>query len=60
MAYADNNKTKENTLAMHYETLVRYMGWQDVGRVIAPGVWAAGAIRHTHYPEEAYRLGRSL
>ena len=60
MAYADNNKTKENTLAMHYETLVRYMGWQDVGRVIAPGVWATGAIRHTHYPEEAYRLGRSL
>ena len=60
MAYADNNKTKEETLLMHYRTLVTYMGWQDAGSVIAPGVWTAGAIKRTSYPEAAYRLGRGV
>lgn len=60
MAYADNNKVKEDTLLMHYRTLARYMGWEDAGVVVAPGVWTAGAIRNTGYPEEAYRLGKSL
>lgn len=60
MAYADRNRTKEETLLMHYRTLAQYMGWQDVGAVVAPGVWTAGAIKGTSYPEEAYRLGKSL
>ena len=60
MAYADNNKVKEDTLLAHYRSLATYMGWQNVGAVVAPGVWTAGAIRHTRYPEDAYRLGRSL
>lgn len=57
MAYADNNKTKEDTLVNHFHTLATYMGWQEIGTVIAPGVWTAGSIRHTPYPEQAYRLG---
>lgn len=60
MAYADHNKVKEDTLVNHFHTLATYMGWQELGVVVAPGVWTAGAIRHTPYPEQAYRLGRSV
>lgn len=60
MTYAGNNKTKEDTLLSHYRTIATYMGWQHVGAVIAPGVWTASAIKHTPYPEAAYRLGKSL
>lgn len=60
MAYADRNRVKEDTLVNHFHTLATYMGWQELGCVVAPGVWTAGAIRHTPYPEQAYRLGRSV
>lgn len=60
MAYADNNKVKEDTLVNHFHTIATYMGWQELGVVVAPGVWTAGSIRHTRYPEAAYTLGRGL
>ncbi len=27
---------------------------------IASGVWTAGSVRNTDYPQQAYQLGRSL
>ena len=60
MTYADNSKRKEKAITDHYEVLLDYLGWKDVGRVIAPGVWPVGAVNHTKYPEQAYRLGKSV
>lgn len=60
MTYADNNKRKEKAITDHYEVLLDYLGWKDVGQVIAPGVWPVGAVNHTKFPEQAYRLGRSV
>ena len=60
MTYADNNKMKEDSLVNHFHTLATYMGWQELGMVIAPGVWSAGSIRHTSFPDAAFRLGKSL
>ena len=60
MTYADNNKVKENTLLSHFHTLATYMGWEEIGTVVAPGVWTAGAVRNTPYPDQAYRLGKSI
>lgn len=60
MTYADNSKRKEKAITDHYEVLLDYLGWSDAGRVIAPGVWPVGAVNHTEYPEQAYRLGRSV
>ena len=60
MTYADNNKRKEKAITDHYEVLLDYLGWSDAGRVIAPGVWPVGAVNHTKFPEQAYRLGRSV
>ena len=36
------------------------MAETDAGQIIAPGVWPAGAINHTDYPEQAYLLGKRV
>jgi flavin reductase len=59
MTYADNSKRKESAIVNHYEVLLDYLGWTDAGQ-IAPGVWPVGAINRTKYPEQAYRLGKSI
>ena len=60
MTYANNSAKQERPVHIHYEILLDYLGWTDAGRVIAPGVWPAGAVEHTPFPEQAYRLGISL
>ncbi len=60
MTYADTGARKAEAILSHYQTLLGYLGWSDAGQVIAPGVWQAGAVHHTKYPEQAYRLGKSI
>lgn len=60
MAYANMADQDAEAMRVHYQTLADYLGWEDMGSVIAPGVWTAGSIRNTKYGEEAYRLGKSL
>lgn len=60
MTYADNSKKKENAIISHYEVLLDYLGWTDAGQIIAPGVWPVGAVNHTKFPEQAYRLGKTV
>ena len=44
----------------HYEVLLDYLGWTDAGQIITPGVWSVGAVNHTKFPEQAYRLGKTV
>ena len=60
MTYADNSKKKESAIISHYEVLLDYLGWTDAGQIIAPGVWPVGAVNHTKFPEQAYRLGKTV
>lgn len=60
MTYANNSRRNESPILTHYDVLLEYMGWTDAGRVIAPGVWTAGSIERTPFPEQAYRLGLGL
>lgn len=60
MAYADTAESEAQPMLLHYRTLARYLGWEDLGTVVAPGVWTAGAVRNTRYGEEAYQLGKSV
>lgn len=60
MAYANTGEKDAEAMRVHYQILVDYLGWTDMGSVIAPGVWTAGTIRNTKYGDEAYRLGRNL
>ena len=60
MAYANSAYKDAEAMRVHYAILADYLGWRDMGSVIAPGVWTAGSIRNTTYGEEAYQLGKSL
>ena len=60
MTYADNSPKKEGVIINHYNVLLDYLGWQDVGQIVVPGVWPVGAVNHTDYPRRAYELGKSL
>ncbi len=60
MAYANNSKNDEAPMVSHYKRLADYMEWEDMGMVIAPGMWPAGSVNGTKYATQAYNLGKSL
>lgn len=60
MTYANTAPEEAEAMLSHYRTLLNYLGWESVGEVVAFGVWTAGSICRTGYPEQAYRLGKSL
>ncbi len=60
MTYANTAKKEAEPMLLHYNTLMSYLGWESVGTVVAPGVWVAGSIRNTVYPQRAYQLGKNL
>ena len=60
MTYANNSKRDERPILDHYDALLNYLGWEDAGRIVVPGVWLEGAIKSTPFLEHAYRLGRGL
>jgi len=60
MTYANTSASEAVPIKSHYEVLLKYLGWTDAGQVIAPGVWPVGAVQNTSFPEQAYRLGKSL
>ncbi len=60
MAYANTAPQEAEPMVSHYKTLLNYLGWQDRGMVIAPGMWPAGAVEGTSYSKQAYELGRGL
>lgn len=60
MTYADTSPKEAEPMLAHYHTLMDYLGWTSVGEVVASGVWTAGSVRNTDYPQQAYLLGKSL
>lgn len=43
-----------------YETTLKYLGWQDNGRILAFNCHGRSDIEGTNYPNQSYELGRSL
>lgn len=60
MTYAGTSRKEAEAMLVHYHTLTDNLGWTDVGEVVASGAWTAGSVRNTDYPNQAYRLGKSL
>ena len=60
MTYANTAASEAVPIEAHYDVLLKYLGWEDAGRIIVPGVWPAGAVKHTDYPEHAYKLGKNI
>jgi len=47
-------------LKSHYETLVRYMSWQDVGQVWATGCGSRPMVERSEFGDMAYKIGAAL
>ena len=47
-------------LEAHYKTLVRYINFEDKGMVLGYGCGTPSMTQRSKYPQEAYRLGKSL
>ncbi len=43
-----------------YETTLKYLGWQDCGKILAYACRLRSDIENTDYPNQAYELGRGL
>ena len=48
-----------DALEAHYDTLVRYLGLRDAGRVLGRGCGTPSMTRATDAPRRAFELGRS-
>ena len=49
-----------DALVDHYDSLVEFMHWQDMGKVLALGSGTRRMIEETEFPEQAERLGMSI
>ncbi len=58
-AYNSADWTME-ALAAHYDTLVRYMDWTDVGRVLGTGCGSRELVERSEFGGLAERIGASL
>lgn len=47
-------------LAAHYDTLVRYMNWTDVGQVLGTGCGWRSLAERSEFGEMARKIGASL
>lgn len=49
-----------NGITAVYETMLKYLGWQECGKILAYGCYHRTDIEKTDYPNQAYELGRGL
>lgn len=49
-----------SALVDHYDTLVRYMEWQDVGKVLGIGCGSRSLVEHSEFGDMAETMGRNL
>ena len=59
VAYNSDDWTFD-ALESHYNTLVKYLNFQDCGRVLGYGCGTPSMTKFSNYPKEAYVLAKSL
>ena len=47
-------------LVDHYDTLVRYMEWQDVGKVLGIGCGSRSLVENSKFGDMAEQMGANL
>jgi multimeric flavodoxin WrbA len=58
-SYDDYDWTMK-ALTTHYQTILRYMDWNDAGILFATGCGSREDIERTQFPELAYQMGKRL
>lgn len=59
-AGADTDDSAMDGIVANYETMVRYLGWKNIGEICAYGCAVKENLVETSYLEEAKKLGESL
>ena len=54
-----SSKVAEPSVAM-YRAMTAFLGWEDMGMILAAGVWAPRDARSTDYGRQAYEMGRNI
>ena len=49
-----------DSINAHFDSLSRYLGWKDIGRIEARGYPTKTDIQKTEYPKLAYQFGFNL
>lgn len=47
-------------LTQHYQTIVKYLGWEDLGTVLATGCADRDRIERSAFPAQAQQLGQQI
>ena len=58
-SYGSDDWTMEG-LERTYEGTLRFMNWEDAGKLFATGCPAREVIEKTNFPNQAYELGKSI
>ena len=56
----DNEDWTMKDISAHYETLCRYLNFQDQGQILGGGCGTVSMTGGTAFPKKAYELGKSL
>ena len=56
----DSNDGTMRDIQAHYETLCRYLNFQNQGEVLGVGCGTVEMTKRTRFPQEAYALGKRL
>lgn len=49
-----------DAISNHYDTLVRYMEWQDVGKVLGVGCGSRQLVERSEFGDMAFKIGENL
>jgi multimeric flavodoxin WrbA len=47
-------------LAKMYESMLRFLAWEDAGKLLATGCPAREVLEQTDYPQQAFEMGKNL
>lgn len=60
LTWGDRDETVQVAPVAHFRAVCNYLGWQEVGMVLADNVYARADIEASDYPAKARALGASL
>lgn len=56
----DNKEWTMKDIKSHYETLCRYLDFQDQGQILGTGCGTVSMTKGTEFPKQAYELGKCV
>lgn len=57
---ADEDDWAMDALIAHYSTVVKFLGWEDCGTLLAQGMHVREDIENSEYPQMAEKMGRGV